>query len=168
MNQLYLKIALGVLLIGGAFGFGFLEAKAHYDSKYQALIAETKQIALDQQKKVDAEIIQQNYVTKEIYNEAQTQLAAATTHVDSLLNNGPAVITKFVPTTCLGTSQPSAVTNGPAASGSPGPAQAPAPAASVIDTAALSEALDVGIDAVTAELLWREWYERQNTTGVTK
>jgi hypothetical protein len=166
MNPLTLKIVIGILVIAGAFGFGFLEAKAHYDSKYQALAAETKQAGIDQQKKVDAQIIQDQYVTKEIYNEAQSQLAAASAHVDSLLNNGPTVITKFVPTTCPGTSESNGQSANATVAGSPGQAQGtPAAASSVIDTQALAASLDVGIDALGAELLWRKWYGETQLVG---
>jgi hypothetical protein len=147
------RIGVFVVLVGcGAAGV-WLKAKHHYETKYNDLKAAYEQAAKVQEAHT-AEVVEQHKATAErIDHEAQEQIGSMGTVIADLskrLHDKPR--------------------------GSPGQVPAPAPSAPVADAAAngptvetgdrclaavapadVAAGLDIGIDALEALLLWREW-----------
>jgi hypothetical protein len=150
---------LATALIGGAYLKGYDRGK----TDYQVLKAEITQQAKDQQKADDAQIAKDTTVSKEVYAEAQQKLADAGNTINDLTSRvqHSGSSSGQVSTTSCTASQPNTVTNGPAVAGrNSSPTEATGPATeeeSTISTDTLRDALQTGIDALNAELLWRQW-----------
>ena len=161
-QTLLLKIGLGAATLAAIVGITWFAARAHYVGQFQALKAEIAQQAADQQRANDQILIHNKYVEKTVYDEAQTQLAGSSATIDDLNRRlrYSVVVTRPTGTVCTGTSQSGVAANGPsAATGTGQPTGTPEPTASTLPTETLRDALQTGIDALNADLLWREWYK---------
>lgn len=161
MNPLLLKIVASIGLLLAIIGSTWFASKAHYVSQFVALKAEIQQQAKDEQINIDAINLKNNFVTKEAYNEAQTQLANASNTIGDLnkrMQQHPTIVTSQVSGTKGCTNQLNTNTDGPGTNSSTG--QSPeleGPTTSSLDTETLRDVLSTGIDALNAELIWRKW-----------
>lgn len=160
MNTIWVKAIAIFLFIVAIAGTTWFASKAHYVGQFDALKAEIQQQAKDEQKANDAIITKDNYVTKEAYNEAQTQLANSSNTINDLnsrLQHNSTIITSKVPTTGSCTNESNINTNGPAAGSGKGQSTEVNQSTSTLDTETLRDALQTGIDALNAEIIWRQW-----------
>ena len=158
-QTLLLKIGLSLATLFAVISVTWFAAASHYSGKFVALRAQYEQAAKDAQKAADDKVLHDNYVSKEVNDEALQKLAGMSSTIDDLssrLRQHPTIITTSDPSTCQAANGTPA-TVGSATPGSPNPAQGSSSTTSTLDTKALSDILDLGIDAINAELLWREW-----------
>jgi hypothetical protein len=170
VNPLLIKIAAIAAIIVAIVGTTWFAADAHYSKQYAALKAEITQAAKDEQVSTDATNIKNNYVTKEAFNEAQTQLANAQSNLDDLnkrMSNstGATIVSRVVSQGKDSTCKLDTVSNGPGVdtgSGSVGKVEGTVASTEVstIDTLVLADVLQTGIDALNAELIWRGFYKQ--------
>jgi hypothetical protein len=162
IQTLALKIGIVAAVLAGACAATWFGADAHYSRQYVALKASYEQAAKDQQAKVDQTIADNQAAAKAVNNEAQQQIGSMAGTITSLLMRKPAgggaiTVCTTAPRPAVAAVQPdrpaTAASPGPTAA-APGPSQGPQAA---IDAAVLTGVLDVSIDALKAELLWRKW-----------
>ena len=160
MNTTWIKGIAILLFIAAIVGTTWFASKAHYIGQFDALKAEIQQQAKDEQKANDAIITKDNYVTKEAYNEAQSQLANSSNTINDLnsrLQHNSTIITSSMPTTGCSTNKPNTVSNGPGTDSGKGKPSEVNQSTSTLETETLRDALQTGIDALNAELIWRDW-----------
>jgi hypothetical protein len=171
IQTLALKIALvAAVLVGtGAATWGF--ADAHYSRQYEALKSSYEQAAKDQQAKVNQTIADNKAAAKAVNDEAQAQIGSMAATIGDLSirlqhNAGGRTVTVRSAPSCppVAAVQPER-SAAPASSGPPAEAAGPSdhPEA-IIDAGILTGVLDVSIDALRAELLWRKWVRETRQT----
>jgi hypothetical protein len=163
-----LKISVAVAVLIGACAATWFKADAHYSQALSSLEGQLKGASEAQQKAVDKQKADDAAVTKDINEQAQQQIGSMAGTISALLLRKPAGSGAI--SVC--TSSPSAARapvqpERPAAAASPGPPAIPARPSieAAIDPGTLTDSLTVGIDAIKAELLWRDYARR---TGQTK
>src|SRR6266403_3709749 len=160
MNLLVLKIALALAIVGGACGATWFAADARYSRQYAALRGAYEQASRDQKAVVERTIADNQAAAKAVNDEAKQQIGDMSRVIADLsvrsTAGGHALRVCAAP---AGTVRPYLDPIGPAVTAGPGRAAEPARAApdAAITPAILWNVLDVGIDALKAELLWREW-----------
>ena len=162
-SNLLIKAAAILAFILAIVGTTWFASKAHYVNQFDALKAEIQQQAKDEQKTNDAIDVKNNYITKEAYAEAQTQLANAGNTINDLnsrLSNSPGVITSHLSSSQSCTNKLDAVSNGPGVDTGKGQStkvEGSVASISSMDTEVMRDVLQTGIDALNAELIWRGW-----------
>jgi hypothetical protein len=164
IQTLLLKIGIVAAVLVGACAATWFGADAHYSRQYQALKSSYEQAARDQQAKVDQTIADNQAAAKAVNDEAQQQIGTMATTISDLSvrlqhNAGSRTVTVRTTPSCptIATVEPdrSTVTASPGpATAAPGPGEQPEVS---IDASILTGVLDVSIDALKAELLWRKW-----------
>jgi hypothetical protein len=161
-----LALKIGLALAIGACGATWFAADAHYSKQYAALKAGYEQAAKDQKAVVDKTIAENTAVTEDINGKAQqissmgTVLGDLSVRLDAA-NHRPV---RLCPA-AAGAIRPYLDPIGPAITASDRPAPAVAEPDIGIARGVVSGALEVGIDALKAELFWREYARR---TGQAK
>jgi len=158
------RAGLFLAIIGATAGITWFAADAHYSKQYEDLKAQYAQTSKDQAAEDAATLTRYAQAAQEVNEDAKTELASAAASAADLgvrLNDGYAAIRA-----CSATS---AVSPAPAV-GSAVAADARQPAADQgrtgpevsagIDPEVLRDTLTTAIDAINAELLWRQ-YARQ-------
>lgn len=158
-----LRVVIVLTLAAGEAAAVWFAADAHYSRAYVALQADYQQATKDQAAEAAATLSRYAAASQEVNDEAQKQLAGMAATLADLRLRAPAAGQPTVSLcTAQGPGRPPDAAVGPAAAGSPG--GAPSAAGSgielAIDAGALGDTLDVAIDALSAELLWRQ-YARQ-------
>ncbi len=160
MNVFALKIGIALAIVAGACGATWFGADAHYSRQYAALKAGYEQASRDQKAAVDRTIADNQAAAKAVNDEAKQQIGDMSRVIADLsvrsTAGGHALRVCAAP---AGTVRPYLDPIGPAVTASPGRATEPARTAqdAAIAPAILGNVLEVGIDALKAELLWREY-----------
>lgn len=174
-----LKIGIAAAVLAGACAATWFAADSHYSQALSSLEGQLRGAAAAQKTAVDAQIATDQAAAKEVNDAAQTQIGNMAGTISDLSNRlqhaaGSHTITvrPAAPGPTVACVQP----DRPAAAASSGPVPEPAkPTAGTAgstqtDVAAIpADVLDgvllVGIDALKAELLWREYVRK---TGQVK
>lgn len=160
IQTLALKIGLALAIVAGACGATWFAADAHYSDQYAALKAGYEQAARDQKAQVDKTVADNQAAAKAVDDEANQQISGMAGTITSLLMRKPAGGSAVTVRACTaGTVRPYLDPVGPATTASPRPAPEPAGSGveAAIAPAILTNVLDVALDALKAELLWREY-----------
>lgn len=169
-----LEAGIAVAVLAGACGATWFAADAHYSKQLSSLEGQFEAAAKAQRAAVDAKIAKDQDTAKEVDSEAQQQISSMASVIADLSmrsaarsHSGALCATSSGAPVARVQSDRSAA---PASSGSPAAPPAAAPAAAAvsapgIDLGALSDALEIGVESVKAELLWRQ-YARE--TGQAK
>jgi hypothetical protein len=174
MNPLLIKAGAIIAIVLAIAGTTWFASKAHYVGQFDALKAEIQQQAKDEQKSNDAIDVKNNYITKEAYEQTQTELANATGNINDLNNrlrnnSSSTIVSRNVSSGEGCTIKSGVVSNGPGVDSSKGQspkvegsvtARTSTETVSTIDTLVLSDVLQTGIDALNAEIIWRSWYKQ--------
>jgi hypothetical protein len=171
IQTLLLKIGIVAAVLIGACTATWFGADAHYSRQYEALKSSYEQAAKDQQAKVNQTIADNKAAAKAVNDEAQEQIGSMAATIGDLSlrlqhNAGSRTVTVRAAPPCptIAAVQP----DRPAAAASTGtPAEAAGPSdhpEAIIDAGILTGVLDVSIDALRAELLWRQWVRETRQT----
>ena len=155
MNQLTILAVLLAVVAGGTWW----ETKSHYQHQYDALVQELRTTEQQNEAVAKKQLDAQTQITAEVQHAAQVQLAGRDARIVSLLNATPKIVTRYVPQATGTASCPAVttdITTGTGPDQAAGPAQ-PATEVSTLDTSTLKSVLQVGIDSLTSEILWRQW-----------
>jgi hypothetical protein len=166
MQDLLLKIGLALAIIAGSCGATWFAADAHYSSQYTALKAGYEQASRDQTLHVAQTIASNAQASKEINDQAQTQIGSMAAVIGDLSKRlqqrsgtGPISL-------CPAATSPAsaaAVSPGRTVTASPDAVAVPekrVDQAAAIDPNILGDALETGIAALKAEILWRQYIRR--------
>ena len=147
-----LKIGIVLALLIAVVTGTWFAADAHYSKQYTSLEAQLRQEAKDQEVENAKTLARYATAAQEINDETQTKLAGANDHVARLVRESRdrANQVSVCPAT-PGQLAAANAANGPAVAGSDQSATV------ALEAATLRSALEVGIDALNAELLWRKW-----------
>jgi len=165
MNVLVLKIGLALAIVAGACGATWFAADARYSRQYAALKAGYEQASKDQKAVVDKTIADNQAAAKDIDGKAERIKSMAGVISDLSVRVGAGRGAVRVCPAAAGTVRPYLDPIGPAVTAGDRPAAAAAEPDIGIARGVVSGALEVGIDALKAELFWREYARR---TGQTK
>lgn len=171
IQTLALKIGLALAIVAGACGATWFMADAHYSGQYVALKTGYEQAARDQKAQVDKTIADNAAAAKEIDAQAQQQIGSmARTIADLSVRSAAGHSAVRLCAAAPSPTQPVVQPDRPAAAGSIKPAAEPARPAveAAIEPAILGGVLDTAIDAIRAELLWRDWARRTDQTPATR
>ena len=166
IQTLALKVGLALAIVAGACGATWFAADSHYSQQYAALKAGYEQASRDQKAQVDRTIAENAAAAKDIDAQAQQQIGSmARTIADLSVRSAASRIAVRVcpapasaPVAAVQSDRPAAAASNPA------PAAAAGPDIGIArDT--LAGALDVGLDALRADVLFREYLRR---TGQVK
>ncbi len=166
LQTLALKIGIALAIVAGACGATWFAADSHYSQQYAALKAGYEQASRDQKAQVDRTIAENAAAAKDIDVQAQQQIGSMAGTITSLLMRKPAggsaitvcATAPSAPVAAVQSDRPAAAASNPA------PAAAAGPDIGIArDT--LAGALDVGLDALRADVLFREYLRR---TGQVK
>jgi hypothetical protein len=171
IQTLLLKIGIVAAVLIGACAATWFGADAHYSRQYEVLKSSYEQAAKDQQAKVNQTIADNQAAAKAVNDEAQEQIGSMAATIGDLSvrlqhNAGSRTVTVRAAPSCptVAAVQPER----PAAPASPGPAPETAGPSdhpeAIIDAGILTGVLDVSIDALRAELLWRQWVRETRQT----
>jgi len=165
IQTLALKIGLALAIVVGACGATWFAADARYSRQYAALKAGYEQASKDQKAVVDKTIADNQAAAKDIDGKAEQieGMAAVISDLSVRVGTGHSSVRMCAP--AAGTVRPYLDPIGPAVTAGDRPAAAAAEPDIGIARGIVSGALEVGIDALKAELFWREYARR---TGQTK
>ncbi len=159
IQMLALKIGLALAIVAGACGATWFAADSHYSNQYAALKAGYEQASRDQKAQVDRTIADNQAAAKAVNDEASQQIGSMARTIADLSVRASAPGSRAITVRACPTSTPVATVqpDRSAVAASPGPAAESAKPVATVDPAILSGIIDVSIDAIRAELLWRQW-----------
>jgi hypothetical protein len=162
LDKLLLEAGISIAVLLGVAGVTWFAADAHYSQALASLEGQLKGAATAQAEAVAKQKQQDAEAAKEIDNEAQNQIGTMAGTIGDLSQR--LWLQEHSPrrTITLCPSTPSAARSSPeperpATPASPGPAPGPQNTVTVLDPAIVSDAIDLGIDAIKAELFWRSY-----------
>lgn len=169
-----LEAGIAAAVLAGACGATWFGAAAYYSKELSSLEGQLLAAASAQKAAVDAQIATDQAAAKEVDNEAQQQIGSmASVIIDLSMRNAAgsrtAALCASPASAAIAHGQPdrssATASSGPTATPSAAAPSPPAISTPSIDLGALSDALELGVESVKAELLWRQ-YARQ--TGQAK
>jgi hypothetical protein len=166
IQTLALKIGIALAILAGACGATWFASAAHYEQQYTALKSSYEQAARDQQLHVAETIASNQLAAKDIDEKAKVQIGSmAATISDLSVRLQHSSAGRGAIAMCAATAGPAhadAIAPGRAIAPSADAAAVPAQPAlqAAIDPDVLADALDTGIEALRAELLFRQWAKR--------
>jgi hypothetical protein len=164
-----LEIGIAASILAGSCGVTWFAAAAHYSKDYSTLTGEVKQAGADSLKVEKTKEAGNAAATAEVNDEAKQQISDMAGTITALLLRKPAavVVTRSVCAAPAGPVRPYLDPVGPAITASDRqPAAAARPDLEIgIARDTIVPALDVGLDALKAELLLREYLRK---TGQVK
>jgi len=163
IQAIALKLGLGAAILAAVVAGTWGAADAHYSRQYAALKASYEAAAAIQKEQVDRTIADNQAAAEAVNVAAQQQIGSmASVMADlsvRLKSGGGASRLCPAPTSTVSAGiqpdRPAAAASDRRPAGNPGSSQSIA-----IDAGALGASLEVGIDALRAELLWREYARR--------
>lgn len=169
-----LEAGIAAAVLAGVCGATWFAADAHYSQALASLEGQLEGAAKAQKTAVDAQIATDQAAAKEIDGEAQQQIGSMASVISDLsVRVASGGRTVSLCTTAASTLIAHVQPDRPAATASPGPPANPAAAApgvapvspAGVDLGSLTDAIELGVESVKAELLWREYARR---TGQAK
>jgi len=162
IQELLLKLGATAAVLAGVCTATWFAADAHYSQALSSLegqlkgAADAQNLMVEQQKQRDAA------VAKDIDNEAKAQIGSMAGTIGDLSKRlwvqEHTSHVSLCPSTGAANPRPEPERPGPPAS--PGAAGEPPRTAAILDPAIMSDAIDLGIDAIRAELFWRAYARR--------
>lgn len=158
-----LKIIAALAILAGACGATWFSADAHYSRQLEALKASYEQAQKDATAEAAATLTRYAQAAQEVNDEAKSQLAGANAAAADLgvrLNDGYAAIQACGAASTIGADVApgsGAATDSRPAAADAGRAEPQVPAVAGIDPQLLRDTLTTAIDAIDAELWWRQY-----------
>jgi hypothetical protein len=156
------KLELVAAVLVCAVGITWFAADAHYSQALASLEGQLKGAAKVQEAAVEAQKQRDAAATKDIDDKANAQIGSMADTIAGLLRESARGRTIALCPAPAGSVRPYLDPVGPAIAAGPGrPAEPARPTQdAAIAPAILGKVLDTGIDALKAELLWREYARR--------